>query len=534
MNLFIRILRLSLVFILIFQSVIVSGQENEFVIGKLVDSKNRTPIPFATLRIKYNEKGLISNADGGFKIPYKLQRIGDTLVISSIGYLTKEILLSNLDRKNINLIQLSEKIETLNEVTLIASKKVKKASAKKIVRTAMEKISENYPFAPFSYVGYYRDYQIKEGKYLNLNEAIMEVFDSGFSIEDLKGTKTRIFQYKKNPHFPTDTIASKPYDYLNKSKMIYNATLASQGGNEFTILRLHDAIRNYNINTYDFVNRFDIDLIKNHKLKLLPETFINDVPLYHIKISKIQNSYRVTGKIYISKDNFQIYKLAYAVYDKRKAKRYRKKLHQDSNRSRIEEKKFGEPLYEIIVEYQYHEEKMYPSYVSFKNSFEILQPAKFIPVKAKINHDRKRFELIFNNTPLARDAVKKSNYNLWYQEVKLRIDSIAVKKNNVLLYPENKKAVFNAKKIRLLRLTNSKGVAIEVKNVRDIYGNVVYEQAFVPYNQYREFFVQQIQTKSAMPSDTLYMLKKKPIFENQPIVTPKNLSDYWMNTPLKN
>jgi len=46
--------------------------------------------------------------------------------------------------------------------------------------------------------------------------------------------------------------------------------------------------------------------------------------------------------------------------------------------------------------------------------------------------------------------------------------------------------------------------------------------------------VQQLTLKTKKPLDTLYMIKTRPIFQDQPIVAPKNLSDYWMNTPLKN
>jgi hypothetical protein len=497
---------------------LVFSQQNDFITGKLINSKNDAPVPFAAIKIKNISKGVTSNFDGGFKIPYQIQEIGDTLVISSIGYLSKEIILSNLFKDQINLIRLTEKAETLNEVILLAPKKNQRKSAKEIIRLAMEKIPENYPFIAFSYVGYYRDYQIKKGKYLNMNEAIMEVFDPGFGIEDLKGTRTRIYQYKKNTDFPIDTNAAKPYDYVNRSKIISNATLGGQGGNEYTILRLHDAIRNYHINTYDFVNRLDLDLVKNHKLRLLPETSLDSILLQVIKISRTKENLKIMGKVYISKVDFKIYKLEYAVYDRRISK----------------EKNIKKLLYEIIVEYQSYKGTMYPNYISFNNSFEILQPPKFIPVAAKIDHIRKRFELVLNNTPLLKDAIKKSNYRLWYQGVKLKIDSIEVKKNRVLLYPKDKKSVFDLQRIESLRKISSKGVAIEIINVRDIYDNVVYKQESVTYNQYREFFVQQLKINSVIPLDTLFMTKNRPIFENQPVIASKNLSDYWMNTPLKN
>ena len=174
---------------------------------------------------------------------------------------------------------------------------------------ALNKIPENYPFKPFSYLGYYRDYQRREGNYFNLNEALIQVFDSGFGVYDSLETQTRIYQYKKNPIFPNDPIADKPYDYANRRKIVSNTKLGTPeaGRNEYTLLRIHDALRNYNINSYDFVNRLDFNFVINHKLKRLPNTFIDSIPLYSIGIYKTLENISVAGKIFITKGDYKIY-----------------------------------------------------------------------------------------------------------------------------------------------------------------------------------------------------------------------------------
>ena len=515
--------------ILVTQSYIIEAQESDFIFSKLINSVNKTPISFATIIIKNKSKGLISNIDGGFIIPYELQKLNDTLVISSIGYSTKVIPLSKLDKNYINLITLVEKIELLNEVIVVGSKKKKrKRSASKIVKLALDKIPDNYPFEPFSYVGYYRDYQIKGGKYINLNEALMEIFDSGFSYNDITETQTRIYQYKKNPVFPSDSIATKPYDYINRGKIIStNVNMNNPDGNEYIILRVHDAIRNYNINSYDFVNRFNLNFVKNHKLKLLSNTFINDIPLYSIEIFKNIENIRVAGKIFISKNNFEIYKMQYAVYDNKKA------IKPEKNTKLLKKKKKvpGKLLYEIIIEYRLYNGIMYPNYISFNNSFEVLQPPKFFLNEAKVN-SLKSIELTFNNIPVLKSALKKSNYNLWYKNEKLKIDSIEVKKNIALLYLN--KELYNSKTKNLSSNFVGNNIKIKLEKIKDVYGNVIHQQEYESYNQFREFFVQELRVNSKKPLDTLYMLNNEPIFKNQPIAPFKNISDYWLNTPLKN
>jgi len=506
------------------------GQEGQFINGKLMDAKTESPIPFATIKVKNKPKGVISNLDGGFKIPNEFKRMGDTLVVSSIGYISKEIILSNLNGDQINIIRLSERIAMLDEVTVVGSKKVINWSASKIVRQAIDKISENFPFKPFSYVGYYRDYQIKDGKYVNLNEAVLQVFDPGFDVADLTETQTRILFYKKNLDFPVDTIAAKPYDYLDKSKIIPNATIDGLGGNEYIILRLHDAIRNYDVDAYDFVNRLKTDFLINHDLSILPDTYIDNMLLYAIKISKTLENFQVEGKMFISKGDFRIYKMEYGVHINEEPQRDEEGLFaKNPNLVKTINRKL---LYRIIVEYQPHDGIMYPNYISLNNSFDVLPPAKFKLTATKWGCGGECIELVFNNTLSAIDAFKKSKYSLRLKDTKLRIEKINVKRNKVLIYPKETDMLFDYLVTQSTLAKHTNDLKLEVKNVSDIYGNVVNKQELLFYNQFREFFVQEIKPNEVRIFDTLNMIKTKPIFEGQPILAPENLSGYWINTPL--
>ena len=67
--------------------------------------------------------------------------------------------------------------------------------------------------------------------------------------------------------------------------------------------------------------------------------------------------------------------------------------------------------------------------------------------------------------------------------------------------------------------------------------NNSFELYIGPYrslNQFREFFVQELDMDTKKPKDNFYMIKDQPIFKNQPIAPKKKQQEYWMNTPLKN
>ena len=241
------------------------SQEEGFINGQLLDAKTGEPIVFASIHLKNRDVGVISNIDGGFKIPMVYRSMGDILIISSMGYQTLELAISDIALYKMNLIRLVPAVFELPEAIVQAKRKrIRELSAKQIVRNAIDAIPENYPLESFSTVGYYRDYQIDNGQYVNLNEAILEVFDQGFKAIDTATTRTRIYYYGQNKEFGRDTVSDKPYNYQERSKIIDRAFLSAYGGNEFSILKVHDAIRNYQMNTFDFINSLQAGDVLNH------------------------------------------------------------------------------------------------------------------------------------------------------------------------------------------------------------------------------------------------------------------------------
>lgn len=507
------------------------AQTPDFLVGKLIDSQTNEPVVFATIRIKDNAKGVISNYDGGFIIPIRYKKIGDAVIISSMGYNKKEISLGDFTIGETKIIYISPSSLSLHEVVVTAKQK-KELSARKIIKRAIHNIPNNYSTTPFSAIGYYRDYQIDKEEYINMNEGIFEVFDKGFSEYDHSLTKVKIYDYKKNKSFAKDKLASKKYDYKHWSKIIDKAFLEAYGGNEFTILRIHDAIRNYNVNSYSFVNKLESDFLKNHTFSKKGVTFFGDEEIYNINFSKIYPNYSAYGVIYIGKRDFAIHKMEYALYDKRE-KLPVGVVNKHGTKGKL--------IFEIITEYQKQFSKMYPNYISLNNSFTIVKPPRFTTKDISFNIRYKRFEVLYNNEPIYEEALNKKNYEISYLGEKMKIARILNPKKTlyyVFLKPFVNESVFLAD---MSKIRDKTGVAtdrtleIEIKKIKDIYGNLINESFSEDYNQYREFFVQEIKTNNSMPQDkdSLFMNMYEPIFGEQPIMAPDNFDEYWMNTPLK-
>jgi len=500
----------SLTFILIlFSHFTVHSQSSDFIYGRLIDSDSGEEIPFATIMVKDLGKGVISNAQGDFSIPKAIQNQNDTLIISCIGYTSKYVNLKNLKKHELNTIALKVAIISLDEV-VIKAKKVKSLSPYKIVKRSIEQIPKNYSQSPFSHVAYYRDYQTKSDNYINLNEALIEVFDDGFNTCDRMDTKIRLLEYKVNHEFERDSTLEINYDNFDR-KFIPNARIDPSGGNELTMLMIHDAIRNYEQPAYSFMYIMKEDFLKNHKFKLAKIIKMEDGSFYVIdfKLSNplYNDNYQAFGQLFINRDTYAIHKLFYSLYNT--------------------QKKEKQLIFNAQVEYAKHQDLMYLNYISFSNVFEMPNPKDFAITEILYDSKKNLLFVTFNN-PYSPDVVSKlSNY-------KVKVDNKKVDVKEVV------KDSLNNKKISLMlddvsdfpKITDgdSNRLKIDIKNLTDIEGRILGERTYLNYKQYREMFVQQVQTswkkKPMSIIDKFLPLKDNNISEST------ETQDYWMNTPL--
>ena len=507
-----------------------SAQTSEFLRAKVLDQETGDPVVFATVSIKGKANGVITNMDGSFRLPITLRVAGESIEISFMGYEKKEFELQKLSPNDINIIRLSPATISLSEAVVSAKRKRSSLSARAIVRKAIRSIANNYPANEFAAIGYYRDYQIKDDNYVNLNEAILEVIDKGFRTNDQESSNIRIYDYINNINFKRDAQGERKYDYKNYKKFIDKAYLDSYGGNEFTILRIHDAIRNHNVNSYDFVNVLESDFLENHFFKKENDIQDDNEVLYVISFKQSIVKYLVHGKLFISKNNFAIHKMEYTLYD-----RIRKFENGQVDKQGID----NVAIFEVLTEYKRKYGKMYPNYISFFNIFEVGQLPEFIVKEVLLDGPKGCFIVKFNRIVEKVSASKKGNYDIRFEDKKIEIDRIKVLETEVEVYPKLSDKDFRnliykmdaaqSRKFDLMKLLSA-----EVTDVRNRGGVKVNEMKYETYRQFREFFVQEIKANGSVLKDTLFMKKDIPIFENQLIIKPDNCDEYWMNTPLKN
>ena len=514
------------------------AQEVGFLHGQLIDADSREGIPFATIKMESRAIGVISNNDGTFKVPLEYLDLSDRVLISCMGYISKEIEINELRVGQINSIELKPGSFDLREAVVSGDARV--IGAKRIVQLAINSITRNYPAESFGLVGYYRDYQVKNGTYTNLSEAIISIQDSGFETKHMLDNEYQLLSYKRNPDFEVDSFARQPYDYEGMNKIVPSARIENEGGNEFIILRMHDVIRNYGIETFSFIDSLSSRFLESHAFRLAGRTNYGSEMVYEIDVDYESEYYNVEGKLFINTSDFAIHKLNYSVFKRRQPLFYNKAENGDERFTDGFQKTRQELLYRIQIEYaRGFEQRMYLNYISFYNKFLLQRPAKFFS-KFLIHLPDNSFKIYMNKMPDSPERIRLKDFRVRYKNKQLPLEDFYFleRERSFVLCPnfEHRSSVEAFREI-FTPNNETRQVAhinYDYENIEDGEGNKLDERTWEYIHQYREFFTQEIkQHQQESLTDTERMLKDYPLQSDlQPIVDSPFGKNYWTNTPL--
>jgi len=170
---------IGIIFLLAFQTSF--SQNNTITVsGQILDLETSEPIPFASIYIKSESIGTTTNEDGNFIFHIPTANKESFVIISIIGYtsLLKKANTFNENQK----IFLSTKATDLDEVVIIATKK-KELTGKEIVRKAYKEIENNYPRQAYILEGYVRDLQKEDDKYVEYLECATKLLYQSYKIK---------------------------------------------------------------------------------------------------------------------------------------------------------------------------------------------------------------------------------------------------------------------------------------------------------------------------------------------------------------
>ncbi len=140
--------------------------------GNVVDVTTQTGIPYVNIGFPKYSIGTSSNETGEFVIKIPEERLRDSLVFSSIGYISYRIAVKDIEKDKIKTVLL--KPNTINLAEFV----VKSVDAKKIVKMILKKRSDNYATKP-TLLQFFNRESLKEkntDRYFIYNEGVLEIY----------------------------------------------------------------------------------------------------------------------------------------------------------------------------------------------------------------------------------------------------------------------------------------------------------------------------------------------------------------------
>ncbi|BDD09216.1 hypothetical protein FUAX_16480 [Fulvitalea axinellae] len=319
--------------------------------GVVTDAQTGEGVAFAHVGSCDKPIGAVAGDDGKFDLSLSVLFRNDSLCVSSIGYKTVKFPINELLKEKDDLVlALSPNVTELDELVIHGSK----ISGRRVIRDAVKAIKKNFPKKPFVEKGYYRDYLKKDGEYVSLLEGAFIVEDPGFKKRIKKG-KVYVEQIRYSEEY-LKNYEKYVKDVENDSlrHLVYGIS-PFVDGNELASLLGNNPVRNHK-SSLAFIGVLDsMWRKKSLEFEIDHYTYLGEDEVYVVKVSptRAYQHVDVKGEFYIRVKDFAFVRMDFEFYVHKVFDKLRK-------------------WYEVSLEYQDVDGKMYLKYLSFINYFKLI------------------------------------------------------------------------------------------------------------------------------------------------------------------
>ncbi|MCD8264414.1 MAG: carboxypeptidase-like regulatory domain-containing protein [Tannerellaceae bacterium] len=241
------------------------------ITGLVRDKVNKKRLEYVNISVPGSNIGTVTNADGefSFKISDSIPAID--IELSHIGYYNNKVSLSGDDMKDLT-IWLTPNSNVLDGIIIRAG------DPRLIVEEALKKVPDNYSTSNNMLTGFYRETAQKGRRYINISEAIIDVYKTSYE-ESADRDRVQILKGRK-------LLSQKSGDTL---------VVKLLGGPNLSVYV--DIVKNPDI-------LLDPDLLSFYKFRMEESTIIDDRPQYVIRFipQAILSFALYEGKLYIDKE----------------------------------------------------------------------------------------------------------------------------------------------------------------------------------------------------------------------------------------
>ena len=404
--------------------------------NKVSDFLTFMPIESASVYVQNTTIGTVTNIDGKFVLTVPREYENDTLVISSIGYKSYKIPVSEFD--NSMEVFLEEDVASLDEVLVVAETRPK--TGNEIVLRAIERLSRNMPDSSYIQKGFLRHKERNKKEYKWLIESALTLYDSTYASEAKKNLKINVDETRKSYDLRDVDSLFAYASYLKYHDNRENLRSNNLRRDTIETASLIKAIKwnDSRLNGLDNLFNGKLNLVRNvsetgalfgknildkHHFHLDTVLVDNGRKLYKINISKgkdyvglntkniYNEGFEAKGWIYIYWDNFAIKRVEYELIAASEAQRRRSKSLFDTLVN-----------HKLVLNYKEYQDKMYPSYIYYESPKLVnIGDRSSDAEKNKGNKDEQFYytiqEILFTEIIHDREALSEAKKQEWSQDI---------------------------------------------------------------------------------------------------------------------
>lgn len=327
-NLFFRLMLVALSISIITPAWAQADKDFYVVKGIVKDKTTNRILEYANISVTGTNIGTVANKDGEFSIKIKNDIKAESIEVSRIGYKT-EVIPVNGVRIDKLVVYLTPKDNILEAITILGK------DPAELVQEAISKIGDNYSNGDNLLSGFYRETIKKRSTFVNVAEAIVEIYKTKYNDQRLEGDLVQVYKGRR--------IISPKMDDTLLVKLL--------GGPNLSIYI--DAVKNpdlmlTNMNMSDYYYRMELPVMiddRPHYVVSFEPQVVLPYPLYF-------------GKYYIDRETLTFSRVEFSLSmdDKSKATQMILKKKPFSLRFKPEEVSF-------MVNYKRMGDKSYLNYV---------------------------------------------------------------------------------------------------------------------------------------------------------------------------
>lgn len=233
--------------------------KTKYITGKIIDEATSEPLPSATIALKNKGKGTVTNSNGDFGLKITTDFINDTLSVSYLGFVGREIPVKKVFGNNFT-ISMKREFIPIPEII------IKTQNPQEIISRALKAISHNYGDTPALMTGFYREGVLKKSELQTYTEAILQIYKSAYS-GTLFGDQIKVYKSRKIENTDrSDTLAIRLKAGLSTCLELDGAKntfdfLANESMADYTY-RMTDIV------TYDDESAYAIDFEQHENVDL--------------------------------------------------------------------------------------------------------------------------------------------------------------------------------------------------------------------------------------------------------------------------